>query len=108
MPPRPSVSRWRHARHPSLAGSLVRRGNMRPYTLTITTLAWLAGCAGDNGVLSSGATLLADLEPASDANILTIEHAVPHVSTVPANAGTPVSLAVRERVREEGDAGEKA
>ncbi len=81
---------------------------MRPYTLTIFTLAWLAGCAGDNGVLSSAATLQADLEPASDANILTIEHAVPHVSTVPANAGTLVSLAVRERVREEGDAGQNA
>ena len=33
------------------------------------------------------------------ANVVTIDHAVPHVSTVPANAGELVQLAVRERVR---------
>jgi pimeloyl-ACP methyl ester carboxylesterase len=32
-------------------------------------------------------------------NVLTIDHQVPHVSTVPANAGEPIHLFVRERVR---------
>ena len=34
------------------------------------------------------------------AKVLTIDHLVPHVSTVPANAGDLVNLFVRERVRE--------
>src|SRR5687768_6551473 len=33
------------------------------------------------------------------ANVVTIDHAVPHVSTLAANAGETVSLFVRERVR---------
>lgn len=33
------------------------------------------------------------------ANVLTIDHAVPHISTVPANSGELVHLFVRERVR---------
>src|SRR5687767_12891904 len=33
------------------------------------------------------------------ANVITIDHGVPHVSTVPANAGEVVNLFLRERVR---------
>lgn len=36
-------------------------------------------------------------------NILTIDHEVPHVSTLPANMGESVGLFVRERVRDGGD-----
>ena len=39
------------------------------------------------------------------ANVVTIDHGVPHVSTVAANAGEPVRLFVRERVR--ADIGER-
>jgi len=34
------------------------------------------------------------------AQVLTIDHFIPHISTVPANAGDLVHLFVRERVRE--------
>lgn len=71
------------------------------------SLLTLAGCGGDEGVLDSGVTLQADLKPAEEANILTIEHVVPHISTVPANAGASVQLSVHERVREP-DVGTKA
>lgn len=39
-------------------------------------------------------------ESSESDGIATIDHAVPHISTVPANAGTPVLLSVRERVRD--------
>jgi pimeloyl-ACP methyl ester carboxylesterase len=43
-----------------------------------------------------------ELKPVSEPpNIRTIDHWVPHVSTVPANAGERVQLYVRERMREE-------
>jgi len=54
--------------------------------------------------VSSGIRLQAR-EPANigsreaDGEIATIDHLVPHISTVPANAGEPVELFVRERVR---------
>src|SRR5439155_12403956 len=37
--------------------------------------------------------------------VVTIDHSVPHISTVPANAGQPICLFVRERVRSGGHAG---
>ena len=40
------------------------------------------------------------LDERLDHNVLTVDHRVPHVSTVPANAGERVELAVRERVVE--------
>ena len=41
---------------------------------------------------------------AEDGNkVLTIDHLVPHLSTVPANAGDEVNLFVRERVRSDSD-----
>ena len=39
------------------------------------------------------------------ATVLTIDHLVPHVSTVPANAGEEVNLFVRERVRRDDHGG---
>lgn len=70
-------------------------------TTLLSLVALAAGCGGDDGVLESAPTLQADLRPAEEANILTIEHFVPHISTVPANTGASVQLSVRERVREQ-------
>ena len=70
-------------------------------TTLLSVVALLAACGGEKGLLDSAATLQADLKPANEANILTIEHLVPHISTVPANAGAGVQLSVHERVREE-------
>ena len=47
-------------------------------------------------VLAGDASSQPDLD---DAPILTIDHQVPHVSTVPANSGERIHLFVRERVR---------
>ena len=44
-------------------------------------------------------TLSVDGERFESSNVLTIDHAVPHTSTVAANAGERVNLFVRERVR---------
>jgi pimeloyl-ACP methyl ester carboxylesterase len=52
------------------------------------------------GVLFSLPLALADEDWSP---ILTIDHAVPHISTVPANAGQQVNLFVRERVRADVD-----
>src|SRR5262245_855173 len=55
--------------------------------------------------ISSGLTLHAqalaniDAIEGEDEQILTIDRFVPHISTVPANAGKQVGLFVRERVR---------
>lgn len=40
-----------------------------------------------------------NVQPEDDVNVLTIDHSVPHVSTLPADAGKLVHLFVRERVR---------
>ena len=53
-------------------------------------------------LLGAVVTLQADPVPADRADIVTVEHAVAHISTVPANAGASVHLSVRERVREHG------
>jgi pimeloyl-ACP methyl ester carboxylesterase len=44
-------------------------------------------------------TLTSGVEADDGANVVTIDHLVPHVSTVPANSGETVHLFVRERVR---------
>jgi len=72
----------------------------------LTTTAALAaigfGCVDEKTAGPMGGPgLSADLLPASQANVLTIEHSVPFVSTVPANAGQNVELSVLERVRPE-------
>src|SRR6266511_1255665 len=53
--------------------------------------------SADETVSDDTATLVAAPEPN---NILTFEYFVPHISTVPANAGEAVELFVRERVKE--------
>ena len=73
---------------------------MERYRPVLAILALATACRMEEGVVGSVATLQADLKPANEANIVTMEHLVPHVSTVPANAGAAVQLAVRERVRE--------
>jgi len=56
----------------------------------------IAGC-------SIALSPLGHAEGKRDKNIREIDHYVPHVSTVPANAGKPVKLFVRELVRKRGD-----
>ena len=46
-----------------------------------------------------------DSDEAEDANIVTIDHGVAHVSTVPANAGQRIELFVRERARRDAQDG---
>lgn len=70
-------------------------------TTLLSLVALVAGCRADEGVLEAVAGLQANLKAANDANILTVEHLVPHVSTIPANAGASVHLSVRERVRDQ-------
>src|SRR2546426_8424359 len=77
--------------------SIMRRPNGTTILLSLVALG--AGCGRDEGVLDSAATLQTTLTPAEDANIVTFEHFVPHISTVPANAGASVQLSVRERFR---------
>jgi len=77
--------------------TIMRRPNGTTILLSLVALG--AGCGRDEGVLDSAATLQTTLTPAEDANIVTFEHFVPHISTVPANAGASVQLSVRERFR---------
>lgn len=64
-------------------------------TLGILTAAACGDSPEPTALQRSGA-----LAPSRDTpNVLTIDHAVPHVSTVAANAGQHVGLFVRERVR---------
>lgn len=58
----------------------------------------LAGCR-EPAAPAQMRSLILDEPHLENANILTIDHAVPHVSTVVANAGEQVNLFVRERVR---------
>lgn len=48
-----------------------------------------------------------DTDEKDTPNIVTIDHHVPHVSTVPANKGATVNLFVRERVRRDSDDGKR-
>jgi len=56
-------------------------------------------------VLAAILFMPASLLGQDSAKVLTIDHLVPHVSTVPANAGDPVNLFVRERVRSDDSGG---
>jgi pimeloyl-ACP methyl ester carboxylesterase len=64
-------------------------------------LRWTLGC----GVIA-GCSVIASLGHAEEelhANVVEIDHEVPHISTLGANADDPVELFVRELVRERGD-----
>lgn len=74
----------------------------RGFAVSLALLA-LAGCREPSEPTPIVAASLS-AQGDESANVLTIDHQVPHVSTVPANAGALVHLFVRERVR--GDVGE--
>jgi len=59
-------------------------------TAGLVTMAQPRAAASEAGDLTA---------PHDTASVVTIDHAVPHISTVPANAGALVHLFVRERVR---------
>ena len=68
------------------------------------SLLVLIGCGSEPTVVQSGgrapdASLFVGVENDEANSVLTIDHAVPHISTVAANAGDQVNLFVRERVR---------
>jgi pimeloyl-ACP methyl ester carboxylesterase len=62
-----------------------------------STVLVLAACGDPSPPTAIQAVAIARLE--GTANVVTIDHGVPHVSTVAANAGELVQLFVRERVR---------
>jgi pimeloyl-ACP methyl ester carboxylesterase len=72
----------------------------RPATLlaAVTVAFFLAACRDTSEPTSSRAASVT-AQSTETANVLTIDHAVPHTSTVAANAGEQVGLFVRERVR---------
>ena len=73
---------------------------MREYRLAITAaviaIGALGGCSENSAPTEPGRDVAR--EEASE-EILTVDHLVPHVSTNPANAGEPVQLFLRERVK---------
>lgn len=72
-------------------------------TLGLPTIAaTLPSACGNEGLaLDSVAQDQSGLKPAqASENLLTFEYFVPHISTVPANAGESVGLFMRERVKE--------
>ena len=77
---------------------------MKPHrtnvALSLVMLA-LAGCHEPTTPAHVGAPALAEEDAGTDDSgpVVTIDHQVAHVSTVPANAGDTVNLFVRERVR---------
>ena len=85
------MSRFRLSQGPPRRGSGPRWRGRRVAALV------LAACAIP---LHSSATAASGGEPLPEqARVLTADHLVPHVSTVPANAGASVHLHLRERVR---------
>jgi len=62
-------------------------------------LASLAACHEPSEPTALPRSFSANTDVHETANVLTIDHAVPHISTVAANAGEQVSLFLRERVR---------
>ncbi len=74
-------------------------------TVWCVVVAWsLYGCGEDlGGQLEYVGTL--QIEEGLDQNVATIDHEVPHISTVPANRGELIHLAVRERVDEKNRGG---
>src|SRR5215217_716468 len=66
--------------------------------LAVCSVVLSAGCQDPSHPTAIGAQALA-AEGNETANVVTIDHGVPHVSTVAANAGEHVNLFLRERVR---------
>ncbi len=60
--------------------------------------------AEPTSLAASGDVMASQKDEDTAAKVLTIDHAVPIISTVPANMGQTVELFVRERVRAKGDA----
>jgi pimeloyl-ACP methyl ester carboxylesterase len=94
--------RWRVSGRRDVCGNTPRRRTMK-HSRCVYLGAALAVMFGVS--ISADAAKWKDLpDPGADARhderheILTIDHAVPHVSTVPANAGEEVVLFLRERV----------
>ena len=89
--------------------------NTKLVTLLGRTLSAALGCAfaaGCGGATTSneeiGSTSLAqESDDEGEGPVVSVQHQVPHVSTVPANAGEAVHLSVRERVREGETGGKK-
>lgn len=75
----------------------------RPLFLLCFVALMITGCSEPTRPIRvvGAANLAQDRAAADDDNgqVVTIDHQVPHVSTVPANAGEEVRLFVRERVR---------
>ena len=84
---------------------------LRSHVAVLLTAFVLSGCLSacrdttePDPLAAASLTMAAEMEDAGAANVLTIDHAVPIISTVPANAGQAVELFVRERVRSDGNA----
>lgn len=79
----------------------------RTHAAVLLAALALTGCHESTEPTSLGAAASLSAAGTSDADaskVLTIDHSVPIVSTVPANAGQTVELFVRERVRANTDA----
>ncbi len=72
----------------------------RPLGVLVLSLSFL-GSVLQGSVLHAQDRTEVNSEGDEREHILTIDHFVPHISTVPANRGEPVELFVRERVRRE-------
>jgi pimeloyl-ACP methyl ester carboxylesterase len=69
--------------------------------LFLLALLSLTGCHDPSGLTPQQDPTVAAAQYSEPSNIVTIDHAVPHTSTVAANAGQTVNLFVRERVRDD-------
>ena len=78
---------------------------MKRLTVWCGVIAW--GLLGFTGVSAQDQQVAARECTVEEGTpqILTCEHRVPHISTVPANAGAGIQLSVRERVRSDIDDG---
>src|SRR5215510_12067970 len=72
---------------------------IRCLSIVVVVLALMRGQTGSGQVSFEGATTITQSGLDGSRNIVTEDHFVPHISTVPANQGEQVKLFVRERVR---------
>ena len=76
-----------------------------PKHIFVTTIALTSIVLGPSAFAQDQAELVSASKAAKLNNIQTTDYMVPHISTVPANAGKRVGLFVREKVKQQGRAG---